>query len=391
MDRLRSAYRAVRSMAGNASRAAGVAFLAACGTTGVHAAPPEHYFPGFEWIGDDPYCTQCVLRKDGTEVYVGRFGRAFAVVRMRADGTPDPSFGRGGIVTLPVWGSRYDMATTVVGLDDGRILVLGRASDFARTRCPSQSQCSNFIAIFRLRGDGTRDPTFDHDGRLILRFGEVRRGTLPFRSLDLPTLARLESGGSLLLTSHPALPRTTVRIEFDGRVERIVGKLDVIADDFTVAVEFHDPERDLYFATSDAVEAENLDRAPGSPWVATGEGFVVHPPGAHVPQTVPVCRFYGRPELGLDDHVLSANADECAALEADPRWILETRQAFRVGLPDPATGACAEGSVPVYRFWNAARGVGHRLVNAFQVETMRQQSHSVAEGWGQDGVSMCSF
>lgn len=377
-------------------RRVSVAWVLAVATAGAGAVGlpddlPRH-FPGFETLADDPYCPQCSLQQaGGKSLIAGRMGRAFAVVRVQADGSPDPGFGDGGMVVLPVWGSRHDIAEILVGLDDGRIVVAGNAKDFVHSDCYFRSECASFAAIFRLLPDGTLDPSFDADGRLVLRIGEPHTSGNEVSPTSLLGSLGRGTDGELLLynATRSALPVAAIRA--DGTVRIIASSRPVVqAQDFTAAVEFRHRGLDRYFVTADPYEAALLDRAPDTPWTATGYGFVVYPPGSEVAGTVPACRFYGRPEAGIDAHFVSVNAEECTALESDPRWIVETREAFRVARPDAVDGTCPLGFTPVYRFWNARRGVGHRLVTDFLVTSMQVQPDYVAEGWGPDGVAMCS-
>lgn len=106
--------------------------------------------------------------------------------------------------------------------------------------------------------------------------------------------------------------------------------------------------------------------------------------------TTPVCRFYAPPELG-NGHVLSAFADECAAL-AQPAsgFVLESPAAFYAALPDPVTGACAVG-LPVYRYWNRAGGADHRYTKFKLDLSLVYFSALVSEGYGPDGVAFCTL
>jgi hypothetical protein len=68
-----------------------------------------------------------------------------------------------------------------------------------------------------------------------------------------------------------------------------------------------------------------------------------------------VCRFYRTPGAG-DSHFYSAIKAECDAILANPRlaagWILESDSVFYIRQPDPVTGQCAQGTRPIWRFYN---------------------------------------
>ena len=92
------------------------------------------------------------LQADGRIVAVGRTaigGGAFAIVRYRAGGRPDPTFGGDGLVVTDLTPGN-DAARAVAIQADGRIVVAGRASD-------------GFV-VARYRTTGALDPTFAGDG-----------------------------------------------------------------------------------------------------------------------------------------------------------------------------------------------------------------------------------
>ena len=111
--------------------------------------------------GPDDQALDAALLADGGIVAVGRtdalgiLKTAFGVVRYLPDGTPDPSFGAGGIVTTPFFG-KGAVADAVAVQPDGKIVVAGFAD-----------QASGFnsdFALARYDSDGTLDASFDGDG-----------------------------------------------------------------------------------------------------------------------------------------------------------------------------------------------------------------------------------
>lgn len=87
----------------------------------------------------------------------------------------------------------------------------------------------------------------------------------------------------------------------------------------------------------------------------------------------------GRPRRGLDTHVYSVDPDECESLPGlqwGGAWTLESRDAFRVGVPD-ASGACPDGELPVHRLWNAAPDANHRYTTS-----RTERDALIAEGGG---------
>ena len=163
--------------------------------------------------------------------------------------------------------------------------------------------------------------------------------------------------------------------------------------DGRAAVEFHRAAVDHYFVSSDPVEIAALDAGFFAGWSRTGMSFRVQPAGDRSGDArSPVCRFYGRPEAGLDSHFYSASPAECQAVidRYGADWQLESPEVFVVALPDTATGACPAGTVPVHRVFNARRDANHRYVTSATIRDQMVADGWIAEGYGPDAVAMCS-
>ena len=154
-----------------------------------------------------------------------------------------------------------------------------------------------------------------------------------------------------------------------------------------LAIEYYNATRNRYFLTDLAAEESLLDSGAIPGWQRTGYSFWVFPASASLPAgTSPVCRFYGKPQAGLDSHFYSAAADECAALRARPdAWIEESPALFYAYLPD-ATGACPPNSSPIYRFFDGKPDSDHRYLMYF---VGIAAPGWIAEGYGTPPVSMC--
>jgi hypothetical protein len=156
------------------------------------------------------------------------------------------------------------------------------------------------------------------------------------------------------------------------------------------ALEFYDPALDHYFMTADATEISDLDHGMHSGWTRTGHAFAVgSEPAAYAE---PVCRFYGLPSAGLDSHFYSANAGECenVKLRFADAWSFESSSVFAAALPDTVTGECPAQMQPVYRLWNARKDSNHRYTTDASVRQGMLARGFVAEGYGAQGVAMCS-
>lgn len=153
-------------------------------------------------------------------------------------------------------------------------------------------------------------------------------------------------------------------------------------------IEYYDADQDHYFMSSLQADIDALDsgRFPG--WVRTGLTFKAYPqsnPGAS-----PVCRFYIPPVDG-DSHFYSALPAECAAVQASfPTFVLESSNVMYIGVPDPATGACPAGDIPVYRVWDHRSDTNHRYTTSSDVRAQMVAKGWVAEGDGPDLVVMCA-
>jgi uncharacterized delta-60 repeat protein len=107
------------------------------------------------------------VQTDGRPVlagYASDGGRAdWGVVRLRAGGARDGSFGGSGVVTTS-FTPGYEIAASVAMQPDGRILVVGRA------RGPSGT---DDLAVVRYRADGRLNRIFSGDGKALFNpFGE---------------------------------------------------------------------------------------------------------------------------------------------------------------------------------------------------------------------------
>jgi photosystem II stability/assembly factor-like uncharacterized protein len=130
------------------------------------------------------------------------------------------------------------------------------------------------------------------------------------------------------------------------------------------AYEYYYPPFDHYFATSDPVEVDGLDRGIIGGWERTG-AFTRVEPTAPLPRR-PVCRFYGSGFAPKSSHFYTPYADECESLKGDPKWVYEGI-AFGWRLPD-ANGRCNLGFRPLYRLYNdfAGGAPNHRYTTSLR-------------------------
>jgi hypothetical protein len=157
-----------------------------------------------------------------------------------------------------------------------------------------------------------------------------------------------------------------------------------------LVVEYYRAAVGHYFMTAERAEIDALDKGVTPGWARTGQTF-----NAYLPSDAshgPVCRFYGRPEAGLDSHFYSASISECKAVIASHSnaWIYESGNVFTIDVPDPATGACAPTALPVYRLYNNRADINHRYTTSLALRAQMMNVGWIAEGYGPRGVAMCA-
>lgn len=104
-----------------------------------------------------------VIAGEGTDTDVGGDDSDFKLVRLNTDGTLDPTFSGDGktYVNFDLGGTNGDRALDAVQLANGKLIVVGNAE------VPGQG---TDFAVARLNADGSRDTSFDGDGRLTFHF-----------------------------------------------------------------------------------------------------------------------------------------------------------------------------------------------------------------------------
>lgn len=155
-----------------------------------------------------------------------------------------------------------------------------------------------------------------------------------------------------------------------------------------VVVEYFNEVARNYFNTISQGEIDVLDAGTFPDWIREVGSFIAWPSQAAAPPgAVPVCRFFGSK---FTSHFYSADNAECDAVLANfPDWLLETREAFWIYLPDKTTGACAENLMAIYRLYRPS-GPNHRYVTDAAVRDTMVAAGWIAEGYGPDAVIMCT-
>jgi uncharacterized delta-60 repeat protein len=148
------------------------------------------------------WATSAVEQSDGKIVIAGlASGSEIGVARFNADGTPDPSFGTGGVVSTSVGGA-FLVANTldVLVAPDGKILALATAS----TTGPAY-----VTVVARYLANGTLDGTFGSGG-------------LAFLVLDTNTFAdqmALQSDGKIVVVGSKSASLSFLSAAFVARLD----------------------------------------------------------------------------------------------------------------------------------------------------------------------------
>jgi uncharacterized delta-60 repeat protein len=140
-----------------------------------------------------------VLQPDGKLVLAGEQsdggGQAFMAARLRADGSPDPGFGTGGAVTVPIGSTA--IANAVALQTDGKIVLAGNA--FTST---------GVAATVRLLSSGSLDQSFGSGGIAT---------TAMWKAINA---IAIQPDGKLLLGATGA---SAVRLNTDGSLDQGFG------------------------------------------------------------------------------------------------------------------------------------------------------------------------
>lgn len=179
---------------------------------GASAAVPGELDPSFGIggkvqtpFGPESYAGGVAVQADGKVLVVGtpQESEGFSVARLLPNGSPDPTWGEGGVVTthLGKFASAYDVAVQ----PDGKIVVVGEA--------PGAK--NEDFAIVRYLSNGKLDPGFGEGGIVILPVGELG---------DQGRVVALGPGGRIAVVGISDLPsfRNAVGVamlESDGTPE----------------------------------------------------------------------------------------------------------------------------------------------------------------------------
>ena len=138
----------------------------------------------------------------------------FEVVRLNADGSPDQSFGSGGVVRTPIGNPSLGDESLAVALDATRIVVGGDTD--------SGTGAGDF-AVARYLSDGQLDASFGSGGIVVT----------PGAEDDLIRAVAVMSGGKILVAGYGGSGSTTLRLRLarylgDGSLDTTFGGTGVV-------------------------------------------------------------------------------------------------------------------------------------------------------------------
>jgi hypothetical protein len=175
-------------------------------------------------------------------------------------------------------------------------------------------------------------------------------------------------------------------VSLRGSGRSSAGTPEPVAATPVTVVEFYRASVDHYFMTIAADEIAALDSGLFAGWTRTGLTFKAY--ATAQPGFSPICRFYLPPPA--DSHFYSASAQECAQVAAgNPSFILESTAVMHLAVPNPLSGTCPAGTVPIYRTWNRRADTNHRYTTSLAVRNQMVTQGSVPEGSGPDAVTFC--
>ncbi|MBI1814217.1 MAG: hypothetical protein HYR72_04515 [Deltaproteobacteria bacterium] len=168
-------------------------------------------------IGQASHATALVIHPSGKLTCAGYTehadGADFAVSRYNPDGSLDPTFGTGGIVTTPI-GAGYTYGSALARQSDGKVIVAGASFD------PNFE--SSMLALARYTTDGSLDTTFG-DGGIV---------TTSITGMDAASALVLQPDGKLVVVGYSSVGETSytevVRYDPQGLLDATFGNGGVV-------------------------------------------------------------------------------------------------------------------------------------------------------------------
>jgi uncharacterized delta-60 repeat protein len=166
----------------------------------------------------------------------------------RPDGAFDPAFGTGGVVRDPWFGG--GQAQAVLATPDGRVAAAGHVF----TPGSSEGEAGTYSwQVDRYLPDGTLDPSFDGDGH-------ARYALYPGSDSDSLTAAAADVNGAIVAVG------TTHTPEHEGRTSALIARIE---SDGSLDPTFGEGGRVRVALTADDVMGQQVAPAPGGGYLVT--------------------------------------------------------------------------------------------------------------------------
>lgn len=151
---------------------------------------------------------------DGTKSHAARL--SFGVLRFLENGQPDAGFGAGGVVRDAVFSRYVNAPRDLLIQPDGKILVVGGASELNGSIDP--------VALARFNRDGSLDATFGAGGNVAIGGHDFKAQSASVVLLQ-PDGKIVIGGTSQMQTEHPPPPQAILmRFSPDGSLDASFGK-----------------------------------------------------------------------------------------------------------------------------------------------------------------------
>jgi uncharacterized delta-60 repeat protein len=160
--------------------------------------------------GQDAAANAVAIQADGNIVAAGFSGPRFALARYNPNGSLDSSFGGDGKITTRFRRKTGDTVSEIAIQSDGKIVAVG-------TSVTGLTERFRF-ALARYNGDGSLDPSFGGDGKLITTFGKTGDDSASAVALQ-PDGKIVAAGQALVTVGKFALARYNT----DGSLDQTFG------------------------------------------------------------------------------------------------------------------------------------------------------------------------
>ncbi len=154
------------------------------------------------------------LQADGKILMAGTSSGDFSLIRLNANGSLDTSFDGDGKAIIPV-GTSSDQARAITLQADGKILVAGSSYNGSN----SDLSLPFDFSLARLKADGSLDPSFSYDGKVIIPVGTSSEDN--GRAMTLQADGKILVAGSSLLRGDTAF--SLIRLNADGSLDTTLG------------------------------------------------------------------------------------------------------------------------------------------------------------------------